>query len=92
MITCTIVFPVVHYQRGKWLERERESACFTWIMLTSLAPSPMARVMEFFTFDLTILTTSAFCDGDTLGRRERERRREEKGRDGEEGRERERER
>lgn len=70
---------------------ERESACFTWIMLTSLAPSPMARVMEFFTFDLTILTTSAFCDGDTLGRRERERRREGK-REGWRGRERKRER
>ena len=35
-------------------------------MLTSLAPSPIAKVMESFTLALTIRTTSAFCEGDTL--------------------------
>ena len=37
-------------------------------MDTSLAPSPMARVMLSFTLVLTSLTTSAFCRGDTLRR------------------------
>ena len=44
----------------------------TWIMETSLAPSPMARVILSLTLFLTSLTTSAFCRGDTLrGGRER---------------------
>ena len=33
---------------------------YTCIMLTSLAPSPIARVIESFTFSFTNLTTSAF--------------------------------
>ena len=44
----------------------------TCIMLTSLAPSPMASVMESFTLLFTSLTTSAFCTGDTLQNRRRE--------------------
>ena len=38
--------------------------CAAWIMLTSLAPSPIASKIEFWFF-LTSLTTSAFCNGDT---------------------------
>lgn len=38
----------------------------TWIMPTSLAPSPIARVMASFTCCLTSLTTWAFCRGETL--------------------------
>mmetsp|Transcript_37438 Transcript_37438/g.84831 ORF Transcript_37438/g.84831 Transcript_37438/m.84831 type:complete len:232 (+) Transcript_37438:1528-2223(+) len=37
--------------------------CAAWIIATSLAPSPMARVIAPSTFFLTSSTSCAFCDG-----------------------------
>ncbi len=45
-----------------WL-RERAPMCASWIMLTSLAPSPMPSVMT--PVLLTSAVTRAFCLGDT---------------------------
>ena len=39
---------------------------YTWIMPTSLAPSPIANVTDCLTWDFTRRTTWDFCNGDTL--------------------------
>lgn len=59
---CTLPYSSINTEKKK----SEKLKLFTWIMPTSFAPSPIARVMASFTCCLTSRTTWAFWRGDTL--------------------------
>ena len=64
-------FHFCHYRDNDTCKvKKRRWRSSTWIMPTSLAPSPMARVMASFTCCLTSFTTCAFCKGETLNKKQ----------------------
>ena len=58
---CTLPYSSIDTEK-----KSEKLKLFTWIMPTSFAPSPIARVMASFTCCLTSRTTWAFWRGDTL--------------------------